>query len=159
MTLSTDRLQEIVKLHAAPLTLYARQFFEQYDFHAAEEVVQDVLFRLSQQPNEPEYLAAWLYKSARNGAIAAARSAKRRKRRENNWVPFFQTENNVDAEHIAQVLQKLEPVHREIVMLYIWGDRSFKEIAELLEMPMTSVFRKYQEALGKLREYLSEPVV
>ena len=164
MTLLTEnpqneRLQEIAKLYAAPLTLYARQFFEQHDFHAAEEVVQDVLFRLSQQAIEPEHLAAWLYKSVRNGAIAAARSTKRRKRRESDWVPFFQNENDLDVEQIAQALQKLEPVHREIVMLYIWGDRTFKEIAGLLDLPMTRVFRQYHEALGKLREYLSEPVI
>ena len=162
MTLPTEnpkneRLLAIVNQHAAPMTLYARQFFEQLDFHAAEEVVQDVLLRLSQLPSEPEHLAAWLYKSVRNGAIAAARSAKRRKRRESNWVPFFQTESDLDTEKIAQALQKLEPTHREIVMLYIWGDHTFKEIAELLEMPMTRVFRQYREALDNLREHLSEP--
>jgi RNA polymerase sigma-70 factor (ECF subfamily) len=158
-TLPTDRFQEIVKLHAAPLTLYARQFFEQHDFHAAEEVVQDVLFRLSQQSNEPEHLAAWLYKSVRNAAITAARSVKRRKRRESTWIPFFQqtSENREDAEQIAELLQNLEPTQREIVMLYIWGNRPFKEIAEILHMPMTTVFRKYHEALETLRKELSEP--
>ena len=147
-TLPTDRFQEIVKLHAAPLTLYARQFFEQHDFHAAEEVVQDVLFRLSQQPNEPEHLAAWLYKSVRNAAITAARSVQRRKRRESTWIPFFQQTRDEDAEHIASLLEKLEPVQREIVMLYIWGDRPFKEIAGILNMPMTSVYTMlYHEPL------------
>jgi RNA polymerase sigma-70 factor (ECF subfamily) len=157
MTLPPDRFQEIVNVHAAPLTLYARQFFEQYDFHAAEEVVQDVLFRLSQQPNEPKHLAAWLYKSVRNGAIAAERSLKRRKHRESNWVPFFKPseENQPDAERISQVLQELESPYREIVVLYIWGNHSFKEIASLLDLPMTTVFRKYQEALDMLREFLS----
>jgi len=56
MTLSPTIIEEAAKTHAAALTLYARQFFAYRSFHDAEEVVQDVFFRLSRQSTLPETL-------------------------------------------------------------------------------------------------------
>ena len=153
-------IEELVKTHAAALTLYARQFFENNSFHAAEEVVQEVFHRLSQQPNLPENPVAWLYTAVRNGAISAARSDKRRERREAyRQPPLFQPDDDssLDTEKIAQCLAKLDGEDREIVTLHLWSDLPFSEIASLLGKPKTTVYRRYQEALEVLRGMLEEP--
>ena len=162
-------IEELVKTHAAALTLYARQFFENGSFHAAEEVVQEVFHRLSQQPNLPENPVAWLYTAVRNGAISAARSDKRRERRETNWhgtnwhgatrqPPLFQPDDDspLDTEKIALCLAKLDGEDREIVTLHLWSDLPFSEIASLLGKPKTTVYRRYQEALEVLRGMLED---
>ena len=163
-------IEELVKKHAAALTLYARQFFDNGSFHAAEEVVQEVFHRLSGQPNLPENLVGWLYTAVRNGAISAARSDKRRQRRETNWhganwygasrqPPMFQPDDDspLDIEKIALCLAKLDGECREIVTLHIWSDLPFSEIAALLGKPKTTVWRQYKEALELLRGMLEEP--
>ena len=156
-------IEELVKKHAAALTLYARQFFDNGSFHAAEEVVQEVFHRLSGQPTLPENLVAWLYTAVRNGAISAARSDKRRERREaTRQPPLFQPqcqfddESPLDTEKIALCLAKLDGEYREIVTLHIWSDLPFSEIASLLGKPKTTVWRQYKEALEMLRGMLQE---
>jgi len=161
-------IEELVKKHTAALTLYARQFFDNGSFHAAEEVVQEVFHRLIGQPTLPENLVAWLYTAVRNGAISAARSDKRRQHRETNWhsatrqPPLFQPqcqfdgESPLDTEKIALCLAKLDGECREIVTLHIWSDLPFSEIASLLGKPKTTVWRQYKEALEMLRGMLEE---
>ena len=160
MSILPTTIEETVKKHAAALTLYARQFFDNGSFHAAEEVVQEVFHRLSGQPNLPENLAGWLYTAVRNGAISAARSDKRRQRREaTRQPPLFQSneENPLDTEKIALCLAKLDGEQREIVTLHLWSDLPFSEIASLLGKPKTTVWRQYKEALEMLRGMLEEP--
>ena len=150
-------IEEAVTTHAAALVLYARQFFTDRSFHEAEEVVQDVFLRLSCQTEPPDNVAAWLYTAVRNGAINAARNNKRREKREaEHWTPLFKPdeESPFDTEKIALCLEKLDPRQREIVLLHIWSDLPFADIATLLGQPKTTVFRRFTEALETLRQLL-----
>lgn len=52
---------------------------------------------------------------------------------------------------MKQALAKLEVREREIVHLKIMGELTFREIAEILHMPMGTVTWKYKNALEKLR--------
>ena len=143
--------------HAGPLTLYARQFL---DGHAAEDVVQEALLRLSCEKTDVENPVAWLYRSVRNGAISQKRSDLRRAKRENVKChePWFEPDpsNRLDAELVVVTLQTLPSELREIVTLHVWGERSFAEIAELLGTSKATAFRRYEEALATLRELLGE---
>ena len=163
MSIPTPIIDETIAAHADALVLYARQFFAGRNLHAAEDVVQDAFHRLSRLPNVPENLVGWLYTAVRNGAISAARSDKRRERREYFFAgtpvpPLFQPElgSPFDAEKIALSLEKLDREQREIVILHIWNDLSFSQIATLLGKSKTTVFRRYEEALGTLRGILEE---
>src|SRR5262249_57670677 len=60
--------------HAAALVLFARPWCD-----APEDVVQDAFIALARQDPAPDRLVAWLYRVVRNGAIAAARRARRRR--------------------------------------------------------------------------------
>jgi RNA polymerase sigma-70 factor (ECF subfamily) len=160
MSISPTIIEETVRMHAAALTLYARQFFKGGNFHAAEEIVQDVFHRLSRQAQLPENHVAWLYTAVRNAAISAARSDKRREKRETaHQPPLFKpdAESPVDAEKIALCLEKLDRTEREIVTLRLWSDLPFSDIATLLGLPKTTVFRRYETALETLRGLLEEP--
>jgi len=160
MSIPTPIIDETIAAHADALVLYARQFFAGRNLHAAEDVVQDAFHRLSRLPNVPENLVGWLYTAVRNGAISAARSDKRRQKRETDrQPPLFQpeTESPVDTEKIALCLEKLDREEREIVTLHLWSDLPFSEIATLLGKPKTTVYRRYQEALETLRQLIDEP--
>ena len=153
MGISQTELRDIMAKNAAPMLLYARQLL---DYHAAEEVVQDAFFRLSQEKTTIENPTAWLYRTVRNGAISRKRSDARRENRENDKqrVPWFETDltDRLDAELVAETLQTLPPELREIVTLHVWGELSFAEIAELTGMSKATAFRRYEEGLATLRK-------
>ncbi len=54
------------------------------------------------------------------------------------------------------MLRELPEKLREIVVLRIWSQLSFEEIAEVTAMSKTSVFRTYAEALEHLRKRLEK---
>ncbi len=159
MNIDSATIRKLHGEHGAPLTLYARQFFRRGSFHAAEEVVQEVFVRLNSVSPPPENVVGWLYASVRNGAISAARSDKRREKRESDRQPplfHVDAEAPFDSEKISLALEKLAPLEREIITLHLWGDRPFSEIGPLLGLPKTTVFRRYAEALETLRRLLEE---
>jgi len=70
-----EQLGRLVDEHAAALVLYARQWCA-----APEDVVQEAFVKLASQRREPDNLLGWLYRVVRNGALAAARAERRRRR-------------------------------------------------------------------------------
>src|SRR5438552_13831220 len=72
-----EQLGRLVDAHAAALVLYARQWCA-----APEDVVQEAFVKLLAQKHPPAQPVAWLYRVVRNGAVSAARSARRRQRHE-----------------------------------------------------------------------------
>src|SRR5256885_68978 len=74
-----DRLTHTVLERAAGLALYARQW---HDAASADDVVQEALSALLTQRTTPNDPVAWMFRAVRNAAIDEARSASRRRRRE-----------------------------------------------------------------------------
>jgi RNA polymerase sigma-70 factor (ECF subfamily) len=44
---------------------------------------------------------------------------------------------------------------REVLLLHVWGDLTFREIAEILDLPANTVASRYRYALAKLRRVLT----
>ena len=125
MAIAPDVVEDVVETHIDALVGYARQFFANHSIHDAEEVVQDAICRLCQQPYMPENVTAWLYTVVRNAAINAVRNNKLRKIRETEHQPplfEFDEENPFDVEKLMLSFEKLDSIQREIVTLHIWGD-------------------------------------
>jgi RNA polymerase sigma-70 factor (ECF subfamily) len=145
---------------AAALVLYARQWI---DGAEADDAVQEALMALMAQPSPPRNPKAWMYRAVRNAAIDAARATERRRRREQSAAmargEWFVPDRDamVDAKAAEQALRELNPEHREVVVLRIWGDLAFAEIAELLQLGVSTVHDRYKTALRQLRSALEQP--
>src|SRR5439155_25762997 len=101
----------LIDRHAAPLVLFARQWCA-----APEDVVQDAFLKLVSLRQPPRQPVPWLYQVVRNGAIDAARVARRRQRREaarpTRW--FVEPEvDGIDAEAAVAALGRLPVEERE----------------------------------------------
>lgn len=153
--INAQRLQELIDEHGPALTLYARQFCR-----AAEDAVQEALVELVRQDPQPGNLVGWLYVATRCRALNLDRAERRRKRhhrqsvegRQQWFVPASSgLEEPMDLEPLLASLPGLE---REIVIARIWGERSFVQIAELVQQPLSSVHRRYQQALAELGRQL-----
>src|SRR3989442_1174136 len=75
--MTAAEVARLIDTHAAPLVLCARQWCAE-----PEDVVQDAFVKLVRQNRPPDDAVAWLYRVVRNGAMDAAKMARRRQRRE-----------------------------------------------------------------------------
>jgi RNA polymerase sigma-70 factor, ECF subfamily len=139
---------------AGQLLLYGRALG--LSFSEAEDVVQEVfvaLLALDQPPAEPEHYA---FRAVRNRALNYKRSLWRRLAREVESQGWFEKhEGESSAEHEAmRCLAKLPPEQREVIVLKIWSEHTFEQIADLLELSPNTVAGRYRYGLQKLRACL-----
>jgi RNA polymerase sigma-70 factor (ECF subfamily) len=144
----------LIDTHAASLVLCARQWCAE-----PEDVVQEAFIKLARQRTAPLDPAAWLYRVVRNGALDAAKTARRRLRRESvaaqsvRW--FVEPEvDGLDAETAVAALEKLGPEQREVVVARHWGGLSFEQIAQAIGCSASTAFRHYGAAVEALRKQL-----
>jgi RNA polymerase sigma-70 factor (ECF subfamily) len=129
----------------------------------AEDVVQEALVALLSERRPPANPLAWLYRTVRNGAIDAARANARRRKREQAVAQFrrewFEAEADavLDAATAQQALERLQPDFREIVVMRIWGELGFAEIAGVMGFSVSTVHTKWVAAIKQLRVILEKP--
>jgi RNA polymerase sigma-70 factor (ECF subfamily) len=159
-TSDLDRLARVVAERASALALYARQWL---DAASAEDVVQEALSALLSQRRAPDDPIAWMYRAVRNAAIDQARSSSRRRRREQtvaatrgDWF-VSHPDSLIDAQIAEQALRRLPDDDRQIVVLRIWGELGFAQIADIVQMSVTTVHKRYGTALRQLRSALEKP--
>lgn len=150
-----ETLTRLLDEHGARLVLYAQQWCA-----APEDVVQEAVLQLVRQRPAPVDAAAWLYRTVRNGAISASRSASRRTRHEATaaedrpaWFASAEGEG-IDAAAAREALEALPIELRETVVLRLWSDLSFEEIANLTETSTSTAHRRYEQGLAALRARL-----
>jgi RNA polymerase sigma-70 factor (ECF subfamily) len=159
-TTDLDWLTLVVAERAAGLRLFARQWV---DAATAEDVVQEALVSLLAEQQAPRNPVAWMYRAVRNAAFDYHRSSTRRRRREQLVAearePWFESRADalLDARAAEAALESLEGDERELIVMRIWGELVFAEIASVLEVSVPTVHSRYKKALGKLRRALEKP--
>lgn len=148
----------LLRRYAGPLTIYAAQWSSD-----PEDAVQEAFLELFQQPEPPLNVSAWLFTVTRNKSISASRSRRRRVRHETRLTEthpcWFEEsfETGLDAREISRSLDDLPGEQREILVLRLWGELTFEEIAELTSSSSSTCHRRYQEALEQLRKKAGLP--
>jgi len=147
--------------HAASLVLYARNWV---DRAVAEDVVQEAFVRLAGTATRPDNVRAWLLACVRNAALDSLRGNRRRLARdkkagEERWFAQSATRHRdvLDAADLQRALAALAPSEREIIVLRIWNAATFEEIAAIVELPLSTVYARYQSGLKTMRARWEEP--
>ncbi|MFT3992640.1 MAG: sigma-70 family RNA polymerase sigma factor [Luteolibacter sp.] len=154
------------------LLLFSRQQTRTHE--DAKDVLQDALVKLVEKVRSGEFVGgqeAWmpyLYTAIRRLAIDLSRRDDRRKRREDNvsadleddqmdaFHPWFDSESS-DDETRAQLeegLKELPPKFSEVIILKIWGERTFAEIGEALDISQNTAASRYRYGLEALKKHL-----
>ncbi len=145
---------------APKLLLFARQWVG--SVADAEDVVQTAFVKFwRHQPDAgPEHYPL-LYSAVRSTALDLLRADSRRGRREQFVAtdpdePFFDPtiEHRENSDLIHTALQQLPESQREVLVLRIWGDLTFAEIATALGGSINTVASRYRYALDALRRIL-----
>jgi RNA polymerase sigma-70 factor, ECF subfamily len=135
----------------------------------AEDVVQAAFVKFwKRQPDaKPEHYPL-LFATLRTTALDLRRSQERRTRRESDSsmehlrddAPFFDStiEQREDAALIEAALKKLPSEQREVLVLKIWGELTFAQIAETLRVSANTVASRHRYGLEALRKTLKSCV-
>lgn len=147
------------------LLLCARQWTR--SLADAEDVVQEAFTRFWRHQRklggEPMGL---VLTSVRRAAWDLARRNQRRSEREQladetggvDEPPFFEAENGLAEERrlvLEAALRRLPAEQREVLVLKIWGERTFEQIAEQTGVPPNTAASRYRYALVALRKELN----
>jgi RNA polymerase sigma-70 factor (ECF subfamily) len=151
-------LHAIIQRWAPPLMLYARQWCS-----SPEDAVQESLIELVKEEQVPPNPVAWLFQVVRFRSQNQARAQRRREHHEQvaaalraSWFEYnFDQSVLVDGQELTTELLRLERLDREIVIARIWGQLSWSEISELVDRPISTIHRRYSQALRELRTKLT----
>ncbi len=127
--------------------------------HDAEEVLQDTyiqVFRAAQSYQPSGKLMSWLLTITRNLALMKIRQQARFSGEEPPDIPDEHPETPDDRMLLQKALDTLAEGERQIVILHAVTGFKQREIAELLDMPLSTVLSKYSRALKKLRLALGD---
>lgn len=126
------------------------------DAHEAQDVAQDVYVKVWE--SAPAYRSqgspmAWLLTVARNLARSRLRQSGRQiELDEEAWNAIPAAVPDVEERQFLRgALARLGTEEREIVLLHAVTGLKHREIAQLLELPLSTVLSKYHRGLKKLR--------
>lgn len=122
----------------------------------AEDAVQEVFLELASDPQKIKQMVhpqAYLYRAVRNQVL------KSQLRHGNEWTPLDELEAfpcpNLSTEErslILAALRLLPESQREVLFLKEVLQLSFREIAEILEIPLNTAASRHRYGLASLRE-------
>ena len=152
---------------APKLLLYARQWLP--SLADAEDVVQTAFVRFwKKHPTASRENFPLLYTAVRTASLDLLRGEERRARRENepevglpiDGTPCFDPEPGCDlvTAQLQSALRELPGEQREVIVLRVWADLTFQQIAITTGAPLNTVAARYRYGLAKLRAQL-EPQI
>lgn len=165
--------REWLEEHGPKLLLFARQQTRSQE--DAKDVFQDALVKLVEKVRTGEFVGGqeswqpYLYTAIRRLAIDLSRRDDRRKRREDSvtadaetgqydaLLPWFETESSDDETRVQleQGLKELPEKFSEVIVMKIWGERTFAEIGETLGISQNTAASRYRYGLEALKKNLA----
>lgn len=158
--------------HGSRLLLFARQQTRRQE--DAEDILQEALVKLARKVDHGSFVGgqkAWipfLYTQIRREAIDLGRRNDRRRRREDIVVEdeklqsstddcWFESAGYDDERRILleEALRGLPGKFSEVIVMKIWGGRTFAEIGDILGISMNTVASRYRYGIEALRKHLS----
>lgn len=124
----------------------------------AEDAIQEAFYHLFRSKTVPRNLKAYVFRAVRNAAIDWLRRSSRPFEELNDFIfdpngdPFESTRNNELKQRVAEILLSLSDDERETVVSHLYGELTFREIAEIRNLPIGTVASWYQRGLQKIKE-------
>jgi RNA polymerase sigma-70 factor (ECF subfamily) len=144
-----EDVQDLYRDHGPALLGYAAAMLG--DRSAAEDVLHMVFLKLMGSPQLPAEPRPYLFRAVRNAALNSRRARSRDvPLEEQRWLtgPAAPVEESLA---VQQALAELPPEQREVVVMRIWGEMTFDEIAGVLDLPANTAASRYRYGLSKLR--------
>jgi len=153
--------------------LFARQ--QTRSLADAEDVLQNALVKLARKVEEGTFVGdqqAWLafiYTQIRREAIDLGRKDDRRRKREEHVVedkktlgsdielPHFEHDENTGETRriLEDGLKSLPKKFSEVIYMKLWGEKTFADIGEALDISLNTAASRYRYGIEALRKQLA----
>ena len=165
----TQAFGEIVKRYEAKLLRYARKYF--FSSEDAQDLVQDIFLKAYeniQSFDASRRFSPWVYRVAHNEFVNELKKKQTRK-------PFFSIDFDTMFPHLAaaetadsmtlardtkeileKYLDKLDVKYKEPMLLYYVEEMDYKEIAEILHIPVSTVGVRLNRARTQLQAFAAQ---
>ena len=102
---------------------------------------------------------AWIFTIARNHALQIIREKKKHDHTDLDDVYDVGVDSTIDEDlHkerlVDKLLLELDEEDRQIVVMHAMSNMKHKDIAQIMEMPISTVLSKYRRAIKKLKNYM-----
>jgi len=150
------QIEFLYRQHGAALLLFAMAITGERG--RAQDALHQVFLKLI----ENGYLGrvqdkkAYLFACIRNAVLNERKLQGRHEPLETDSAWFSPPAKDITGEqNLRRALAALPDDQREIVVLHMWGDLTFSQIADLLNISSNTAASRYRYALGKLRDSMS----
>lgn len=172
MNQPSSRWRDWLTEHGPKLLLFARQQTRRPE--DAEDILQEALVKLARKVDENTFVGgqeAWmpfLYTQVRREAIDLGRRNDRRRKREETVVEdekrqtggsdgWFEGAGYGEERRamLEAALRELPKKFSEVIVMKIWGGRTFADIGEILGISMNTAASRYRYGVEALRKRLA----
>ena len=151
--ITTQQLGEWVDEWQDALFRYA--FFRVGNRADAEDIVQDAFLKAASVPAAIKNPKAYLFRTVTNGCIDSLKRKSKLLPIEQQMTAPSQSdefEAQQEQQRIAQLLGRLPDKQAEVIRLHIHANLKFTEIAEVLEIPATTVKSRFTSGIERLKQ-------
>ena len=123
----------------------------------SEDILQEVFVKLYTSPLGPSVKnpRAYMFQMARNLAFDGMKKQTRHVSLDDISNTLYQPQDDFSRIDIEDALKSLPAPDCEIVTLHIIGELKFREIADIMGIPLGTALWKYRQAIGKLQKIIS----
>jgi RNA polymerase sigma-70 factor (ECF subfamily) len=146
-------IEGLYRQYGGPLLLFAISICGERS--RAQDAVHQVFLKLMETDSLKDALdpKAYLFASVRNVVLNDHKHRQRNVTIDSEQLWFIPPDRDHAAEqNLRRALQSLPDDQRQVVVLHIWGDLTFAQAAEVLNISANTAASRYRYALTKLRE-------
>ena len=154
-----------VERYQKPIFSYLYRFLYQ-NREAAEDITQSVFLKVYQNLNNidtSKSIKSWIYRIAHNESANYLRSVSSKKESifdDEQWSKMAdqkEPEEDISKQYtdiVQTALKKLKPKYREVIVLFYFEEKSYDEIATILDSSTNSVGTQIRRAKHQLKKIL-----
>ncbi len=146
-------IEALYRQHGPALVLFAAAMTGERE--RAQDAVQHVFLKLLQNDRLQAVLdkKAYLFACVRNAVLNEARMERRNVVLDPEAAWFDPPQRDYAAElNLRRALARLPEDQCQVVVLHLWGELTFHQIAELLNISANTAASRHRYAVAKLRE-------
>jgi len=149
----SDEIEVLYRQHGAALLLFASTMSG--DRCGAQDALHQVFLKLIENGSLSEAAdkKAYLFACVRDAVLNDYNLQRRNIALEADSIWFSPPDRDYAAEqNLRRTLNALPDDQREVIVLHVWGELTFSQIGDLLDVSSNTIASRYRYALGKLRD-------